>query len=197
MRDLKVRDPKQAKSAPSPWRVPVALEDILETGQHFDLAADAVVREALRQMAGLRDLPRLEAAFDVTRHGVGGLQVAGRVSATVGQTCVVTLEPLTNEVEEEVDLVFAPRCIEQRNMAAEMSYDATKKKFRSDPFWGEPELLVDGIVDLGAVAIEFLVLGLDPYPRKPGAVFEPPQDVKPQAGPFAALARLTKGGDGH
>ena len=31
-----------------------------------------------------------------------------------------------------------------------------------------PEPLVGGAVDLGAVATEFLVLGIDPYPRKPG-----------------------------
>ena len=38
--------------------------------------------------------------------------------------------------------------------------------------------------------IEFLILGLDPYPRKPGAVFQQPQDVKPDPSPFAALAGL-------
>ena len=80
-----------------------------ETGQHFDLVADADVRAAVARLAGLRDLPRLEANFDVTRHGADGLRVCGRVSATVGQNCVVTLEPLANEVEEEVDLLFAPR----------------------------------------------------------------------------------------
>ena len=37
-----------------------------------------------------------------------------------------------------------------------------------------PEVLHDGAVDLGAVATEFLLLGIDPYPRKPGAVFDAP-----------------------
>jgi hypothetical protein len=54
--------------------------------------------------------------------------------------------------------------------------------------WGEPEPLVGGVVDLGAIATEFLVLGLDPYPRKPGAIFEPPQEREPDENPFAALA---------
>jgi hypothetical protein len=45
---------------------------------------------------------------------------------------------------------------------------------------------------LGGLATEFLILGLDPYPRKPGAVFEPPQDSKRDQGPFAALGRLAK-----
>ena len=60
-------------------------------------------------------------------------------------------------------------------------------------FFGNTALvapLVGGVVDLGALATEFLILGLDPYPRKPGAVFEAPQEVKPDPGPFAALAGL-------
>jgi len=65
-----------------------------------------------------------------------------------------------------------------------------------DVKWNDPEPLIGGAVDLGAIATEFLVLGVDPYPRKPGAVFDPPQDHKPDGGPFAALAKLTKGGDG-
>jgi hypothetical protein len=88
--------PEQHKPAPVPWQVPVAVEDVAEDGQHFDLIADAATRAAVAKVAGLRDLPRLEAAFDVTHHGAGGLRVAGHVSATVGQSCVVTLEPLVN-----------------------------------------------------------------------------------------------------
>ena len=38
-----------------------------------------------------------------------------------------------------------------------------------------------------------LILGLDPYPRKPGAVFESPEGDEPDPSPFAALAKLKKG----
>jgi hypothetical protein len=47
-------------------------------------------------------------------------------------------------------------------------------------------------VDLGAVATEFLLLGIDPYPRKEGAEFEPRITGDPAAHPFAALASLKK-----
>jgi hypothetical protein len=56
-----------------------------------------------------------------------------------------------------------------------------------------PEAIRDGVIDLGAVATEFLLLGLDPYPRKPGAVFEAPPAGDPVSHPFAALAALKKG----
>jgi hypothetical protein len=51
------------------------------------------------------------------------------------------------------------------------------------------------VVDLGALATEFLILGLDPYPRKAGAVFQPPAPAQPDESPFAALAKLKKGQD--
>ncbi len=174
------------KSVPPPWHVPVTVAEVPETGEHFDLEADAAVRAAVARVAGLRDLPRLKASFDVTRRGAGGLRVSGSVSATVGQTCVVTLEPLDNEVEESIDLTFIPQ------RTSEPSDDDEDGRARTaDVDLGAPEPLIDGAVDLGALATEFLILGLDPYPRKPGAVFQPPQDDKPDPGPFAALAKLT------
>src|ERR1700732_1178568 len=99
---------KVDKQAPAPWQVPVAFEDVAETGRHFDLVADNDVRAAVARLVGLRDLPKLQASFDLTRHGDDGVHVSGRMSATVGQNCVVTLEPLVNEVEEDIDLLFAP-----------------------------------------------------------------------------------------
>jgi len=169
-----------------PWQVPVAVEDVAEEGQHFDLAADADTRAAVARIAGLRDLPRLEAMFDVTRHGQGGLRVAGRVSATVGQSCVVTLEPLANEVTEDVDLVFLPPAPAPPDGQAGAH----------EPSADEAELLSGGSIDLGALATEFLILGLDPYPRKPGAIFQQPADTQRDEGPFAALAALKKGQSG-
>ena len=158
-----------------------------KTGARFDLVADAQVRAAVARMAGLRDLPRLEANFDVTRRGAG-LHVAGRVSATVGQLCVVTLEPLVNEVEEA-----STSCSCRNRPRSGKTAEVGTRGESAD----ETEPLIGGLVDLGALAIEFLILGLDPYPRKPGAVFQPPPEAKPDESPFAALASLRKGPDDH
>ena len=59
-----------------------------------------------------------------------------------------------------------------------------------------PEPIVDGRLDLGALATEFLILGIDPYPRKPGAVFEAPSSADRDATAFAALAALKKSDGG-
>lgn len=172
----------------TPWRVVVMVADVAETGEHMDLVADAETRTSIARIAGLRDLPRLEASFDLLPHGGGGLRVTGRVSATVGQNCVVTLEPLTNDVEEKIDLLYMPPAV-----AAAVDDESQAEV---EPKWDEPEPLIGGTVDLGALATEFLVLGLDPYPRKPGAVFEPPRDNPPEPGPFAGLAGMLKNRDG-
>jgi Large ribosomal RNA subunit accumulation protein YceD len=176
-------------AGPAPWQVPVTLEDIPETGQHFDLEADAEVRAAVAKVAGLRNLTRLTANFDVTRRGMDGLHVVGAVFATVGQTCVVTLDPMDNEIEETIDLTFV---LQQPPEPA--GDDEAEKPEPRDVKWNDPEPLLGSTINLGALATEFLILGLDPYPRKPGAVFQPPQDDKPDLGPFAGLAKL-KGGD--
>jgi hypothetical protein len=187
-----MRQHKAEVFAITPWRVPVAVEDIPEPGRNFVLVADVQTRAVIARMAGLRELPRLEAEFEVTRRGAGGLHVVGRVSATVGQNCVVTLEPLANEVDEEVDLMFMPPLA-----VAEAAGETEADRSPADADWDEPEPLIGGVVDLGAVATEFLILGLDPYPRKPGAVFESQPQPQPTAdtGPFAALAGWTKASD--
>jgi Large ribosomal RNA subunit accumulation protein YceD len=193
---MEMPERKTDKHAPAPWHVPVALEEVpVETGQHYEISADADVRSAIAAVAGLRALPRLDASFEVTRQGADGLHVVGRMSATVGQDCVVTLEPLTNDIEEDIDLFFAPPTPSVEHKPVDDD-DSEKPAGRVRHNLDGPEPLVGGVVDLGALAIEFLILGLDPYPRKPGAVFEPPQEVKPNPGPFAALAGLATKGRG-
>ena len=53
-----------------------------------------------------------------------------------------------------------------------------------------PDPLVGDHIDLGAVAREFVALGLDPYPRKPGVVFAYEEDAPGEESPFARLAAL-------
>jgi len=165
----------------NPWSVPVAVEDIPETGLHLEIDAPADARAGVAALAGLRELPQLSAVFDLARRGAG-VHVAGRVSARVGQTCVVTLEPIENDIEETVDLEYAPALVESAQIHA--------KDVKADE--EPPELLTDGKVDVGAIATEFLLLGIDPYPRKAGAAFASVKADEGRARPFAALEALKK-----
>ena len=176
------------KQAPErPWSVPVALREIPETGRRFEFTADERVRVALAKLAGVRALPRVEAVFDVTRRGTG-MHVVGRVSADVGQTCVVTLEPIDNIVEEQVNVVFVP---DEGEVA--VPGDGAGKVDIDVASDDGPERMVGGVVDLGAVATEFLLLGIDPFPRKAGAMFAAPHAESDAANPFDVLAALKSG----
>jgi uncharacterized metal-binding protein YceD (DUF177 family) len=166
----------------NPWSVPVAVDNIPETGLHIEAKAPADVRAQLVKLANLRDLPHLSAVFDLTRRG-GGVHVAGQVKARVGQTCVVTLEPLENDLDEPINVLFAPRL----GVAAKDD-GADRRAGDEEP----PEPLIEGKVDLGAVATEFLLLGIDPYPRKAGAEFAAVKTADDSARPFAALEALKK-----
>ena len=167
-----------------PWSVPVRRDDVPETGLHLDLAPDETTRAAIAVMAGVEAVPQLEAHFDVARQG-RGLRVEGEVLATVEQICVVTLEPMTSEVRAPVDLAFVPAGAVSPADAADI-----------DPTGAdEPETLAGGVADLGAAATEFLLLAIDPYPRKPGAVFAAPENPDSGAHPFAALAALKQSPD--
>ena len=172
---------KPQRRSKGPWSVPLALSEVPEDGRHLDFVADPQTRAAVAEHAGLDALPRLQASFDVAPHGRGGLRVVGRVSATVGQTCVVTLEPLENEIDEAIDVVFAPADASP-NIGAEVDVSAVDM----------PEALIGGGVDLGEIATEFLILGLDLYPRKPDAIFQSPTASEDSANPFAALAARKK-----
>jgi len=172
---------RTSQNSPGAWSVLVRLDDIPESGLRLDLSPDSAIRPALARAAGVDEVARLHASFDLMRQGRDGLRVTGHVSATVRQICVVTLEPVENEVEEPVDLVFVPG---GGGETAAREEEITARDL--------PEPLVNGTVDLGAIATEFLVLGIDPYPRKAGAVFTAPETMEATEHPFAALAALKK-----
>jgi len=169
-------------AAQDPWSVPIRLEDVPESGRQVELDADAAARAAVASQARVDAVERLFAVFDLTRRGRDKLHAAGRVRATIRQTCVVTLEPVVNEVDEEIDVTFGP------TPAAVEARELELAPASQDP----PEPLRNGAIDLGALATEFLILGIDPYPRKAGVTFEPPQVADSGGTAFEALAALKK-----
>src|SRR5262252_8950783 len=75
-----------------PWRAPVVVEQIPETGLSLDIEASAAQRKAMAEIAGLRDVTSAQAHFELKLERSGRVQVAGRVQARIGQICVVTLD---------------------------------------------------------------------------------------------------------
>jgi Large ribosomal RNA subunit accumulation protein YceD len=179
----------QMTNTENPWSVAVTVAQIPEHGLHRDIEASAAERDALAAVAGLREISSAQASLDITPIRDGRVHVVGRVLARIGQTCVVTLDPIDNAIDETIDLIFAPAS--QIRELAESIDDSEDNEAIPDP----PEPIVNGLIDLGRLATDALFLGIDPYPRKPDAVFEPPAAlVDPEDHPFAALKALKSSG---
>jgi len=171
------------------WSVTVRLDEIPDTGRHIVLEAGDDVRAALAKPAGVDAIERLVAEFDLTRRGRDGLHVSGEVKATVRQRCVVTLEPVLNEINEEVDVDYAPP-----GDIGPSTHAANEDEDMESGSPDEAEPLIGNSIDLGLLATEFLILGVDPYPRKAGVSFDTPRADDAAAHPFASLAACNKKG---
>ena len=159
----------------------VRIDTVSSDGQTFEIEASPAERGALAQAYKLASVESLRATLEVKRASRGGARVRGTVHGELTQTCVVSLEPFPATVEEEVDVRFAPPAEETSGRGA--TSEALVVAVDED----EPDPLIDGRVDIGALAAEFFALGLDPYLRKPGVAFEPPEEEGEEASPFAAL----------
>jgi hypothetical protein len=171
---------------PDPWRVPIAVMQMPDAGLHREIEADAATRAAIAEVADVREVLSAHASLDVTPMSGGRFHVVGRARARIGQICVVTLEPIENDIDEPIDLIFAPP-----EQIPEMSalVDEAEESDQETP--DPPEPIDNGIIDLGRLATDALLLGIDPYPRKPDAVFEPlVEAADPEDHPFAALKAL-------
>jgi hypothetical protein len=175
---------------PPPFSRPIRVEAIPREGLETRIEADEAERAALAAFNGLPAVGRLVAVFSL-KHGAGRtVLVCGELSAEITQVCVVTLEPFAATISEPIDLRFVPPTDEppaRRRAPDEAVTLAIGEEDRPDP-------IIDGKIDLGAIASEFLTLSLDPYPRKPDVAFEAPSqgDEEKAASPFSALAASKK-----
>jgi hypothetical protein len=163
----------------------VMAEKLPREGLVISFAADAAQRADITAALGLPSVHAFAADLTAGPTSSGRYRVTGEVKARIGQTCVLSGDDFDTDVTAPVDAVFA----DDDRLAAPTKKEIERTLDDEDP----PEPLDGGAIDLGALAVEFLALALDPFPKKPGAAFEAPETER-DASPFAALAAL-KGGD--
>jgi uncharacterized metal-binding protein YceD (DUF177 family) len=163
--------------------------DEIREGDEGAIEATPTERAAVAELLDLSDLSRLALTYSLRRLGQGRLGLKGRLSAKLTQTCVVSLEPLPQELDVPVETAFWPPS-QIRDMEKAAIDDPGNQNILD---W--PEQIIDGKIDLGPVLYEGLATALDPYPRAKGVAFgwtDPVDGGKeaPAAGPFAALKQL-------
>ncbi|WP_269582747.1 YceD family protein [Roseibium sp. Sym1] len=177
-----------------PYSSKVNAGKVIDRDQHVTVSPDAAALTAIAEAYDLDGIRELTAEFTLKPYRKAGVRVVGPIAATVSQTCVVTLEPFDSQLKLDVDRTFEPqssrpRKIRDLNEDGEIEIDLETL----DP----PDVILDGVLDLGAVICEELALSLDPFPRKPGAEFDggdgedleaEEEEEKPSA--FAALQAL-------
>lgn len=151
--------------------------------RRLTLAAGPEVRVQVGRDLELEDVQRLGAEIVVTPW-LDGMEIEGRVEALVTRVCGVTLDPFDVAIDEPLKVRIVPRGSPN---AAQAEGEIVVDLEAEDP----PDEGADEGVDPAAYVVETLALALDPFPRKPGVVFEQPAEPDPIS-PFAALADLVK-----
>ncbi len=140
---------------------------------------------ALAARLDLRELENLKADLSIRRVSGGSiLRVSGRIQADVVQSCVISLRDVPAVVDATFETFFTQDA-QTDAQGKELSFTAEDED--------SPEMLVNGMIDLGEVVTQYLSLNLDPYPRAPGvslAAQLAEAGVAPADNPFAVLATL-------
>jgi len=155
-------------------------------GRRITVEADAEELAALTERLKVSAVEMLTADLTASRFR-GGVRVEGRLRSRVVQPCVVTFEPVTQDIDEPVDRVFLPAS--QRPHEPDPDAEAFVDLEGEDP----PDYIDGPEVDLSELLIETLSLAIDPYLRAPGAELEAPAiegDVEEETSPFARLKAL-------
>lgn len=163
------------------WQKTVALHELARGPVELTLEPGEAERAAIGKRLGLKALKSLKAQVKL-RPWLDGAEITGRIDAVVEQVCSLSLEtfeqPLEGRIEVQVVPNGSPNAPDEES---EADYDPEAPE--------PPDVLEGDQIDIAEYVIEHLALEIDPFPRKPGAVFDytPPE---PESSPFAALKAL-------
>jgi len=169
----------------------IATASVGEGGLVEHVEATPAERAAIAGSFNLIAVDSLAADLDVRRNAAGLVVVEGALRADVVHTCVVSLEPAPQRIDERFHVVLAPPGAKDAVPAPRPGAE-----IMVDPEADSPEPVAGPSIDLGAIVLEHFSLALDPYPRAPGATLPAAPETgaeDPAQSPFAALSGLKLG----
>lgn len=167
----------------SPVSFTASVTRLPQKGMPIVIEADQRQREALAAAHRLVSVERFRAELLVAPWRRNGVKVTGRVEADITQECVVTLDPLHSRIDEAVDGLFLP----EDSKLARLGFEAGGEIHVDAEGPDSPEIFSGDTIDVGALAEEFFGLGIDPYPRKPGATLAGRGEGDASSGPEGPL----------
>jgi uncharacterized metal-binding protein YceD (DUF177 family) len=166
-----------------PYSVSFDLGSIHEP-RDIALEPSADMRARIAAWAGLPAVEALKAKLRLSKLSDNFYAYDAHLEAEVVQSCVVTLEPVRQRIARD----FARRYRLLPTRKGKVQFSAEDAVVDEDD---ETETIRSPFIDLAAPVLEELSLGLDPYPRAPGAAYEATDDEpEPMESPFAVLEQL-------
>lgn len=148
--------------------------------------------EAMRAELGVVGCEAIDVRYRIRAVAGDGFRLEGSYKSKVTQACIVSLEPIAEVVDGDLNVEFTPDPAVRSGKDSKDGTDADK----GDPFAeADIEPIENGMIDIGRVIVEELMAGLDPYPRAAGSQFDWQDPVAakaktPAENPFAKLAVL-------
>ena len=162
-------------------------EDLKEGITQLQLVANDMERDALAKRFGLLALGQLSADVTLIKEPdpAQPIIMSAQIRGTVVQECVVSLVPISSDINERIDCAFAPNDGAKSNkLEIDIEPDG------EDP----PEPIIDGHFDVGGLIAEHLGLCIEAFPRAEGAEFNassmPPGKDDAEENPFSILKKL-------
>ncbi len=178
------------------WSIDV--DAIQDKGLALSRDIDVQTREQIAKALDLLTLDMLRVDVELCPLSRKRVSAKGVLEARLQQACVITLEPITTQLKEEIDTQFwCDR--EALEDYTESKGDASELIL--NPLGNDgPEAVEDGKIDLGRFIFEIVSSAIDPYPRKPDAEFKWQEEgatknlteETAKTNPFAVLNALKK-----
>jgi uncharacterized metal-binding protein YceD (DUF177 family) len=170
----------------------IDLDRLGRSGSALEIVASESECAALAKRFGFLALQRFAARVTVDLQPGDQVVVEGRLRGKIVQACVLSLEPVAQELDDAFRIVF------QKDLAEERDPESGEALLNAKA--DAPEPLVGNMLDVGEIVAEQLSLAAEPYPRRPGVKLEdvlPKSKGSPRRGapgqqrhPFAGLAAL-------